>query len=992
MNFSHDHGATTLFHLSRAAVSALAAGCLLVLPVIANPFAETGSHARFYWLAACAVLIAFAGALTWAERPGDVNGLAVPWPLRWLFILVGWIFLTACISIEPVTAWLGDTARREGALSWGFAALVAAAVWRTSAQERNWRDWCALLSMSSTVPALATVFQFIAAGMSLTTTLTGTLGNPVFLGALMMLAMPLSLAQWLAGATSRVRFGWAALAGLQTLALVLSLARGPLIGAVIAAWSLLLWAGLALKRRPLVIAACAAPVLLLIFFAVISYLAALPEASPQLARFQFKSNSSSEARLGIWAAGMALFADAGLMRQLSGFGVDTGIMTHMSHMPAWVYRIEGLGMNVDRMHSQTLETLINAGVVGAVLEFGLFTALVHSWLQRAGLGVRWPVVAGVSLGSGAVLGMAGASLAGLATLPSSFAIGIAGGWLALFFVRQVIETRRGAGAATAQPGQILGVAIGLALIACWIESQLGVNDITVRVFTFALIGLQCAQGAYAGSASALVAETATALATEPVLPPLRLDSIAWTALPAIFLAWAPPQTGGGIWLGANPSALMQGGLLALAMALFALLYERYGAVPSVPAAPMKATRSNAAWWLFAALVPLYGLGHFLLIGTLAGMTLDSVVSADSTALLFLTSMALALLVMLIVALTLFAGVAHAPLARFSHAPLMAGAVAFIGLVAVAAAAHLLWLDVRADTLARHSIWSTALGRGDTAAGLADRATESAPRTRGLWTALARAHFGEAFRAAQNNALLVESRKTEVQLHAAKAQQALDRALELGRRDPFVWALRGELNTFKAAPYAAEFFGGDAARKGLAQEARLSFEKSLASRSNHPYTLRGLIRVELDYGSIERATILADQLIASDPKSEIGYEERALIALRANDNAGFAAALRNGIEKTGGAASLRRPLAEFLFRQGDVPGATREMEQLVAKTPQDWYAARDLIRLYLRQNANDKALALAQSARNFVPEQERASLEDLLRNLAPRPFTGGGLKP
>ena len=49
-------------------------------------------------------------------------------------------------------------------------------------------------------------------------------------------------------------------------------------------------------------------------------------------------------------------------------------------------------------------------------------------------------------------------------------------------------------------------------------------------------------------------------------------------------------------------------------------------------------------------------------------------------------------------------------------------------------------------------------------------------------------------------------------------------------------------------------------------------------------------------------------------------------------------------------------------------------------------------LYLRQNANDKALPLAKSARQFVPEQERASLEDLLRKLEPQPFTGGGLKP
>ena len=995
---------------------AFGAACIVGLPIAANPFgAQSYSYGKFHWLLMCGALMLGAWLLRWADRPGlAVPGSAVTWRLsagrgqanRLISVLfagwVAWLMLTSLVATDRIPALLGDSLRREGAISSLALALLALAVRVTSNDRGRWRSWALVLSLGSVIPMCATLLQFLASDMTLRVTLIGTLGNPVFLGALMMLALPLSIAQWLA-ATSRMQRGvWAAAGSMQAVALLLSMSRGPLIGAVIAIWALLLWAAMVRRQRLLLGLSLAVPALALLVLAGITLTPAVVEQVPALARFQFKASGSSDARLGIWAAGLSLFAEADWVRQLFGYGVEAGAMVYMSYMPAWVFRIEGLGLSVDRMHCQMLETLLATGVIGVLIELALFGAVMHRCLAPIGLRLGLFRACGIALLAAGIFAVAGAGLFGRAVWPSMFGIGYAAGWLGIWLAGQWT-------CAKAPPGEVvpadspagtkdrfLLAAAAVALLAYWVEAQLGVNDVSVRAFAFVLAALAVAYPA--ATAGHRVDDARAGL--EPAMPltsavtasriDLPVHWVVWPALPLVFLTMAPPVQGATAWLAPAMASLGMALLAAAVLCAFGWFCHRTE-MSTPPEAPLPGS-TRKALWRFAAVLPLYAACHYLMLASLAGDTVDSTGAETTLTIFFWWVIGLALLAAGAAGLAAFGRVPHAPLARFADHPAWAsGAGAMAGLL-VTGAVYFSIQDSRAGIATKLAQWAAAQGKSAQALRYFSDATVFSPTQRTAWINLSQVEFGQALGAARDTGAPGQARAALVQGHLGRSIAAAERGLVNAAADPFLLALLGETRTLEAAPFAADIFGGEAARKGHGQEAIRYFEQSLKTRGTHPFTLRSLVRLELDYGTPARAQEFAERLIKSDPKSDIGYEERALIALRANDMQGFAATLRSGIEMTGGAVSLRRPLAEFLFRQGDIPGATREMEAIVAQTPKDWIAVRDLIRLYLRQNANDKALPLAKSARQFVPEPERASLEDLLRNLEPQPFTGGGLKP
>jgi len=981
--------------LSQCWLWAVGIACLIGLPIAANPFGlRAYPYGKAGWLLICSVLLAGALLLWHNERqvrPSSAAQIASRDPLCLGFLVwLAWLGINAMLAMDRVPAWLGDSLRREGAFLCIATAVVTAAVYFSANGLSRRVSWPVVLCIGTVIPALATFFQFWENGWTLKATLTGTQGNSGFLGALMMLGLPITAALWWTTPSGVQRRLWMLVGGLQLFGLAVSLARGPLLGALVALWALALWGSIVARQRSLQFVAALLPVLAGAALFVLNILMpSLSEQVPALARFQFSGSASTEARLGIWAAGMQLFAESGAFRQLVGYGADAGATVFMSHIPAWVFRTEGPWFSIDRMHSQTLETLLTFGMVGVVIEWGLFAAVMHRWIVLSGLQFRGFTSMAWASGVAGIAAVAGGMAFGKPAVPSLLGVGFGLGWLAVWLVGHWQASRRAMQPGSAPLGEerFVLAALGVSLAGYWIASQVGVNDVAVKMYAYALAAMIAAQK--------LVAVTTTASArAEAGDPPIARTAfpahwVLWTVIPLACLTLAPAFSGATSLMAPTMPMLAKALICAAACSALALANRCY------PRDVLASSATSKTWKPLLWMVPsilIYGAAYYIAMASLAGSTVDTLGVGDVLASTYWLATGLALVGALAGGLIFFGNEPHAPLTQFSHRPGRAIAISVVLVLSLAGTLGFVVGDSRADISAKLAQWSTNQGRPDRALLFSREATQLAGTQRTAWVGLAQAEFGQAVAAAGSGVPAESSSLNALKEALARSIQAAEQGRGLSPADPSLLGLLAEANSFKAAPQAMAAFGGEAARKSHGQEAIRYFEESLKTRGMHPWTLRSLVRLELDYGTRERALRFAERLIASDPKGEIGYEEKALIALKANDMAQFAAVLREGIAKTGGALSLRRPLAEWLFRQGDVAGATRELEAVVAKTPKDWTAVRDLIRLYLRQNANDKALALAQGARSFVPEQERASLEELLRNLQPQPFTGGGLKP
>ena len=980
--------------LSHALLVTVGLACILVLPLMGNPFGAHGyGYAKTGWLLICSsvlitltALIGADGGLVAARAAAKKGGLVLALLAAWML----WIAISASVSIEPLVAWLGDSPRREGGLSWLACAAICVTAFLTGSKPEGWRAWTQALSWCSLLPAVATIGQFLHTDFSFTITLTGTSGNPVFLGAILMAVLPLSIAQVLSAQTGKFeRYAWGLLGLAQAVALALTFARGPILGALLGVWLFLAASSLAVRNANLVRAAVAVPVAALVFLLMVNMIPSLPDQFPAFQRFLFKATASNEARIGYWGAGLALWADLPFGRQLAGVGPDTGLLAYMTHVPAWLYRLEGFGLRMDRLHNEILESLLQTGAVGALLEMAFFNAVVLRALH--GLGLRMPYVRLALFGliGGALAAAIGALLmANFTVVPVAFGIGIGAGWIVAWLLAQW-RAGGSAGQHFSQHDGLRLAALGAGVIGFWIESQLGVNDITVRAIVFAMAGMIAAKAPFCHASALGVANQPqdSSVDRRSYLSPW----LACCAIPVYFLLWTTPHYGGSVWIA--PS-IMQYLECALGLTLFSgfgwlCARERREALPS---GGSRGGVSFGSVGLFAAAVLGYAVIHFIVMSTLVGEGVGWTMALDGPIAIFWAIAGFSLIVAGLLALAVFARTHQNPLADFMSRPGPTIATALLGLVMTGSVTWYAINESRADAATRLAQWAASQGKWERQLHYAEAATQIAPFERLHWATLAQAYFQQGLLAAQAQNIGPPERSRMAVDAITRSMQAAVRAEKLAPRDPFILGLIAENHMFWTSPASAGLAQSDAERRQHAQAAITNFERSILTRHSYPTVLRNLAQLEAGYGDPTRGFGYVQRLLNEDPKSDIGYLEKAQFALRQNDIAGALSTLRNGIEATGGLNSIRRPLAELLFRQGDVPGATLEMEAVVKQAPKDWFATRDLIRLYLRQNANDKALALAQSARQFVPEQERASLEDLLRKLEPQPFTGGGLKP
>ncbi len=379
--------------LSRAATAAIETlwlTAVVLVPLAVNPWGLTYELPKTALLRGLVLLMLAAHLLALAWSPARLD------PRRWLrrplvrpTLLVGGVaVLSALTSISPLVSLWGSYHRRQGAyltLCFILWALLVAHRLRTPAQRQ--RLLAAIAITGSLVAFTPFIGSFYWHENPLTRRPGGSLGNPIFLGAYLIMAIPFTLAQLITQSamrnTPRARLraaGWSIALVLQLAALLVTQSRGPWVGALVGLalfGALVLWPA----QRRLVVGGLAAGALLVAVLLAGSNFGLSPSSSlahlPYVGRIvqaRDLSGGSVRVRLVLWrAAGKVVTAwpQVGLeedrlhwLRPVLGYGPDTAAHVYTAVYPPELAHIEDPEAIWDRAHNETLDVLTMQGWLG----------------------------------------------------------------------------------------------------------------------------------------------------------------------------------------------------------------------------------------------------------------------------------------------------------------------------------------------------------------------------------------------------------------------------------------------------------------------------------------------------------------------------------------------------------------------------------------------------------------------------------------------------
>lgn len=500
-------------------------------------------------------------AADWPEalRQPDRGGRALAAAAGLLLVATG---VSTIASISPRYSLAGSPERAQGLVALlAVLALFAASavVGRRPAARRRIFAAVAAGGVPVAIAALAQAvgLQAVPGMAESDARVFGTLSNPIFLGAYLMLLVPLALARlasaWRDG-RSAVAAGWLVAVLLQVAALVLSGSRGPAagLGAGLLVMGLA-WAAAAGRKR-LATGALGLGLAAIVGLAALNL--ALPPDSPvadapvigRFAQIGRTGEGSQAVRLRVWSATAELVRATSPGRLAVGHGPET---LRFALLPHGRTSIGGPGQGdrlVDRAHNVIFDALTMTGLLGLLAQLAVWAAWLVAAAGAAGLArsarARRPLVMLLALGAlgGAAVWFVAPALAG-ATVAIGLWLGCLA-WLALRALQSGGRETAGAGdgadlvSARSGPGgggragssdsaprgdgdhgpggpplapstPVPWSAIGLlgAGAALVVESAFGIQTITTQVVAWILAGLVVAMSV-ASAGTSTVAEAA----------------------------------------------------------------------------------------------------------------------------------------------------------------------------------------------------------------------------------------------------------------------------------------------------------------------------------------------------------------------------------------------------------------------------------------------------------------------------------------------------
>lgn len=486
---------------------------LVVVPLYYNPFsAGMFDYDKTAVLRALALLMLAAWLALHVARaswlPAWHQLRAIPL-LASVAVLILATLLSTALSIDPRLSFFGSLSRNNGTytlLALLVIALVIGTELRLPAQRQRLIGTLLAASCVVSVHGIAQHFGFEPAlwDYDLGLRIISTLGNPIFAGAFLGMAMPLTLACALPLWRERNARGfvYAALLALQSIALWWTGSRGPLLAALCGLGFMLLIHFRQAGQRRWTLSLLAALAAGAIFITILNIpngpLQTLRTVAPlqRLANMLNSEDNSTSGRSRIWRGALGLattrtpirFASGGAdalqaIRSLVGYGPET-------FGPAFelVYD-NALGRDVfpDRAHNLLLDALVTCGVLGlaatllvwaAILVLGMRTAALLPDRSAALLLLLLTAAGGVAVGAAANIYL------NVSYVAPAFGIGLVAGAAVYCAVVQTTSSDDSTSGDRLLASAILGT-----LAAHFVEVQVGIATITTQLLFWTLVAL-----------------------------------------------------------------------------------------------------------------------------------------------------------------------------------------------------------------------------------------------------------------------------------------------------------------------------------------------------------------------------------------------------------------------------------------------------------------------------------------------------------------------
>ncbi|MBI3980310.1 MAG: tetratricopeptide repeat protein [Chloroflexi bacterium] len=309
---------------------------------------------------------------------------------------------TTLTSIDPNLSFWGSYQRLQGTLNnLGYVAVFLLMLSHFQRQRQVDRLVWTILLISLPISMYGIIQHFkldpLPWGGDVSTRVTSSMGNPIFLGAYLLMVIPLTVARladgaaalWIStGGTGRwsliVRTGaLAVLFVLQLTALLYTESRGPWLGfgasiAVFALLALARWSRWRAFAVAVVLAVAAAAFVLLLNVDG-SPIARLRGVSPYLARLGTMldvQEGTNRVRILIWqgdgvGTGAIGLITASPLRFLVGYGPETMYVAYNPYYPPDLAHFEARNASPDRSHNDFLDFMVTMGLVGLLAYLGI---------------------------------------------------------------------------------------------------------------------------------------------------------------------------------------------------------------------------------------------------------------------------------------------------------------------------------------------------------------------------------------------------------------------------------------------------------------------------------------------------------------------------------------------------------------------------------------------------------------------------------------------
>jgi O-antigen ligase len=374
--------------LSPACLAALtAAAAVTVVPGHFNLFGASAALEgdKALLLRSLALILAGGVVVTACFRPGPL-WRAPDWSARQPVVIAALALIAAStlatlFSIAPALSWWGTYERRLGLLTLLSDAAVFVAILSFRGQRRVIDALVDALIVGSILPTLYGCFELwthpTAGGQ-----ITGTVGNPGFLASYLIVVWPYTAArvieQWRRQERSlAIAAAYAGLLGCQTLALLSTGSRAPVLGLIVALGATAVLYLRHLRRGRGVLAALLAAAIVVTGV----FMAANRELSPGRVASRIAASETARLRVVIWADALRALRDRP-SRLLAGHGAETTaqvIGPFQSPNVAW---LEGSYGRLDRAHNLWLDALLTSGLVGSIALLALWLAAFRTALRR----------------------------------------------------------------------------------------------------------------------------------------------------------------------------------------------------------------------------------------------------------------------------------------------------------------------------------------------------------------------------------------------------------------------------------------------------------------------------------------------------------------------------------------------------------------------------------------------------------------------------------